>query len=428
MDDFANYKLDVEINDADLVEWLETLPEDDRQKEILATLKAGRYVLSLAQGVTSTTDDLKRALRPVFDKMDEVNSTMDTILNATKKSQRLGELGEAIVAKQLQDAFPNDQFRIVSSHGHQADIHADIQVNPEVVERALVEVKLYTGDVPTKELDKFRKDLISTGTKFGVMTSLTSRIMGMQGPIRVEENADYTAIFVSGAGIDGLGTLQAMATLKAIMLYKARTEAAIRITASAIEQAWQRVSREIEEFKAISHSVQSFRRSIQSVQQNIFEQLNKLSDDANRAEIRIQLAVERLTERVTNELKALPESSQALSLPEVITINDTLVELERLERDKDKRAQNFRSLFEVVQEENLDLSIEDGKWYLSKNEKILGWTAGTKTRLDLIVPVSNDEELRLLPSMEKYKDQTIIINGKEPNRAIARFRQHNNLN
>ena len=53
------------------------------------------------------------------------------------KSQRLGELGEAMVASQLQYAFPTDRFEIQSLTGHQADVQAvfDLQDGVEQPEQ-----------------------------------------------------------------------------------------------------------------------------------------------------------------------------------------------------------------------------------------------------------------------------------------------------
>ena len=181
-----SFKLQVEISQPELAEWLVSIPETELGREVENTLRAGHMVLTMVQAA-SGEEAMKRFFRPVTESMGELKDTLSTLLTATKKSQKLGELGEEIVNNQLRTAFPMDSFSVVSDTGHQADIHGEFTLTDKEVRTAIIEVKLYTGDVPSKELEKFRKDLKSTGTRYGLMVSLTSRLTGVSGPLCVEE-------------------------------------------------------------------------------------------------------------------------------------------------------------------------------------------------------------------------------------------------
>jgi hypothetical protein len=71
----------------------------------------------------------------------------------------------------------------VSGKAQEADIRAYFDVGDEQPVEARIEVKLYTNDVPSAELDKFRRDLKKTGVRFGLMVSMASRLTGMQTPL-----------------------------------------------------------------------------------------------------------------------------------------------------------------------------------------------------------------------------------------------------
>lgn len=127
--------------------------------------------------LTASTGEetMQRWFRPIVEPMDNLKGTIEGILWATQKSQKVGELGEQIVAEQLKACFPADEFRTVANLDRQADIHAGFVVSNEETQKALIKVKFHGDDVPTQEVEKFRRDLAGTGFKFGLMVSLASR-------------------------------------------------------------------------------------------------------------------------------------------------------------------------------------------------------------------------------------------------------------
>ncbi len=209
---------------------------------------------------------MQRFFRPVLEPMHNLQGTIEGILRATQKSQKLGELGEQIVAEQLKACFPTDDFQTVANLDHQADIHAGFAINEEV-QKALVEVKFHSDDVPTQEVERFRRDLMQTGFRYGLMVSLTSRITGITGPLHLEETPNYIAVYVPNAGVDGHRLLCTAAMLKAIALHQART--ARLIPTGAIEQAWVRLNAEVQELKEVAAEVHDLRSSLQVAQQSV---------------------------------------------------------------------------------------------------------------------------------------------------------------
>ncbi len=219
------FLLNVSITRLDVVEWLQTIPPDKLPQAVENTLAAGNLVLSLLQASTGE-ESMQRFFRPVLEPMQKLKDTIDSILRAAQKSQRLGELGEDIVIEQLKSAFPGDEFHVVSTQEHRADIHANFAISGEEARKALIEVKFYSGDVPSHEIEKFRNDLEETGFKYGLMVSLASRLTGISGQLHLEERPNCVAVYLPSAGLDGHRLVCAVALLKAILRYHARSDIA----------------------------------------------------------------------------------------------------------------------------------------------------------------------------------------------------------
>ena len=66
-----------------------------------------------------------------MDRMDGLKTTIKRLLDATNKSQRLGELGEKIACENLEMAFPGDTFKITAQEGHVGDIRAQFNTGKE---------------------------------------------------------------------------------------------------------------------------------------------------------------------------------------------------------------------------------------------------------------------------------------------------------
>lgn len=411
-----SFNLNVEITQPELAEWLASIPDVELGREVENTLRAGHMVLTMVQAA-SGEEAMKRFFRPVTESMGELKDTLSTLLTATKKSQKLGELGEEIVNNQLRTAFPMDSFSVVSDTGHQADIHGEFALTDEEVRTAIIEVKLYTGDVPSKELEKFRKDLKSTGTRYGLMVSLTSRLTGVPGPLCVEETDDYVAVYVPNAGLDGQGVLWGAAILRSIINYQFKTESATRIASGAITQAWRRLHEELESLDEIGSQVRSFVSKIRETKRAVEANLDSLAEEALSAQLRLQHAMERLQGRLAEELHALPSNGiTAISPP--TPADEVLSFIQDL--GKDKRRSSFERLYTLIEHQPIDVIIKDDVWTFMKDGRILATTAGTKSRLDLKIILSDSDFIELARKSETLKNEMVIISGKDPEALLNR--------
>jgi len=412
MDDTRDqFELSIVVDRRELVEWLDGIPATQLKDKVQDTLHAGYVILNFVQAAAGE-EQMNRFFRPVVNKMDVLQGTLDNIIQRSLKSQRIGEMGEEIVAKQLSDAFPADAFDVHSSEGHQADIEAVFELTPDVKRDALIEVKFYTDDVGTVEIEKFRADLRGKQKKYGLLVSLSSRLTGVRGLYHMEETADYTALFVSNSGLDGANLICAAALLKAIMFYHVKAELARPIAAEAIEEAQRRLIYELEEIKAIARDVQGFRTAVRQSQQTLANEFNNLADVATSAEVRLQEAVRRLEGKLFDELQALPAAGGPAALTAPSPADDVTAALTALETNKDKRASAFRRLYEIAQECGLGIAVtEEGTWSFIRDGVEVARTAGTKTRLDLKVAVDPEKPITVYPTAEKLDKGYLVLDG-----------------
>ena len=424
-DETNTFKLNVEITREDVVEWLAEVPEEMLAETVENHLAAGLMVLTLVRASTGE-ETMKQFFRPVLHEMDKLGGTIDGLLKAASKSQRLGEIGENIVASLLQQAFPADTFEVTAKEGHVADIRAQFDVGAGQTREGIIEVKLYSHDVPSKELDKFRRDLVTTGVRYGLMVSLTSRLMGIKGSLQVEQDENSVAVFVPNAGLEeNFKLLLATMFLKAIAAYEARADEAALIPAGAVEAAWQRLNDEMAELQSVCRDVRSFRDQLRRAQKDLVAVLDSVHESALSAELKLQHSVQRLTQRVIDEFRTLPTTSPP-KLPASSAPDTVLSAIAALQQNKDKRAPAFERLYELSQSLGLEIAItDDGHWTFLAAGKLLAKTSGTKTRLDLEIPIVDESKpIQLLPSCEKIGKGTLTVNGADVDRLLERAKVH----
>jgi hypothetical protein len=410
MDMSDGYSLTTTVRRDDLVQWLESLPDERRDVQVEQALALGFQVLTFVQA-SASEESMNRFFRPVLASMDDLSARLQTMMSFSNKSQRLGELGEAMVASQLQDAFPRDRFEIQSSGPHQADVKAVFQLGDGIEQAALIEVKLYTKDVPSTELDKFRSDLREQRQRFGLMVSLTSRLTGINGPFSIEARDDYVAVFVPNAGMDGNLLYWGASLVKALMLYERR--AGVQIRSDAIALVFERLQADLAELNEAARQVAQLKDSVRRAQGKVNAALDELVDNAVNAEVRLKHVVERLEVRLIEELGELPRTTSELALPEPATANEVEAFLVELDKTNDKRGAGYRAIYAALQGKDVALVMEAGEWTLTRGEVRLAKTTSTKTRVDVQWAVGDAKRLTLDVGLESLKSNHIVMNGKD---------------
>ena len=122
-----------------------------------------------------------------------------------------GKIGEEFISSLLKNNFPDDTINETNKNSHESDIHLISQTTPTI----LIESKIYTSCVNTKEIDKFISDMDNTCINYGLFVSLTSPIIKHR---RLEYNYinGKHIIFLPDAGFDGNNIIYGILFLKEI--------------------------------------------------------------------------------------------------------------------------------------------------------------------------------------------------------------------
>ncbi len=409
------FDLQVAITRPELVAWLASLPADQLASRVEQTLATGHQVLTFIEA-SASDDSMQRMFRPVLDRMSQLDGRLQSMLTGAEKSQKLGKLGEHMVASQLQQSFPNDTFSAISDQGHQADIKAVFDLGGAQAE-ALIEVKLYNNDVPSAELEKFRKDLREQRQRYGLMVSLGSRLTGISGPFHLEATGDYLALFIPSADPEGVRLYWGATLLKALMQFERLAEK--RLRGDAIEQAWARLKDDIAELDTTATDVGKFREQIRRVQKNLQEGLDGLVDQALAAEAKLRNLANRLALRVQDELQGLPVDAP-LQLPPAASADEVAAFLTQLD-PKDKRTKQYRAVWEAVQGMDLAVALLDGEWLIVKDGRKVAETSSNKAVVSLRFPIEMDKPVTFLPNEEEVKKGAVEWKVGEASAVRAKF-------
>ena len=402
--------LNLAITRADLADWLQAIPQDQRAQQAEQALAVGHQVLTLIQASASDAA-MQQFFRPVLDKMGQLDTSLQAMLAGVQKSQRLGDIGERMVQSQLRATFPNDQFNIISDSGHQADVLATFDLGGGQSRDALVEVKLYTGDVPAGELDKFRRDLREQRQRYGLMVSLTSRLTGIHAPYAIEATADYVALFVPNAGADGVRLYWGAAMLKALMQFE--MQAARQLRGEAIEQAWGRLQVELGELDKATSEVGKLREAAVRLRKNVQDGLDDLVNQVMAAEVRLKHMTGRLSLRLHEELQALPTAEPSLALPAPASPDQLTAFLFALDTAKDKRAAGYRIVLDAANQLGLQVGMRDGELVFEHGDRCVAETASTKTEVRLRFAAVDGEPVTFVPGVEDWSKGAVELKVRD---------------
>jgi hypothetical protein len=331
------YRLDVNIRRPDLMRWLSAIPEENLELEVERTLAVGNQILTFMQA-SSGQESMERMFSPVLGKMEGLNSKIDLLLGAANgKAQQKGVLGESVVLNQLKAAFPLDTFDLTTTTAEQADIRALLEL-PNGIKRELrVEVKLYTNAVTTEQVEKFQRDMASTQAKYGLFVSLTSDIAKMAGPFVIDQRADYTAIYVPSAGVDGWGLIRGLTMIRAVMAAQEQSGSRLVFDASRLERAWQRIHEQLQKFEGQAKAVGEVASGLAKARESLNAALDAQILKAKDVESGLRRGLDALHEQLRDEIHGLPSPTPP-ELPSVIEPAEQAERFQAFTRENPKHA------------------------------------------------------------------------------------------
>jgi len=197
--------ISLDIKNSEDLEYLESVNYDP---DILNTaLTIGLKSIQMSQ-TTMNGNSYIEPLREIIvenniensENINKINLMLCDLLNIKNNSSKKGKLGESLAMNSLKKKYPDWKIENTTGTAHESDLFA----YSDNYGKILYEIKTYSSNVPSKEIQKFKDDMITTNSKYGIFVSQTSGIVGKK-LIDYEIIDNSILVYISCAGLNGHG-------------------------------------------------------------------------------------------------------------------------------------------------------------------------------------------------------------------------------
>lgn len=193
------------IENIEDIEYLESINYDE--KVLNTALTIGLKSIQMSQ-TNMTGNSYIEPLRQIIEEnniensenIKKIDNMLCDLLNIKNNSSRKGKLGESLAMNSLKKKYPDWKIENTTGTAHESDIFA----YSENYGKILYEIKTYSTNVPSKEIQKFKDDMVTTNSKYGIFVSQTSGIVGKK-LIDYEVIDNSILVYISSSGLNGHG-------------------------------------------------------------------------------------------------------------------------------------------------------------------------------------------------------------------------------
>jgi hypothetical protein len=206
-------KLELILKNPNAIKIVNNIPEEQRNKVIEKYIILGDMVVSHAS-IATRKETVEDFFSPLKSDIELIRKQIQQIIPTVAKPAKKGEITVEAIFNSFTEHFMDDSFEDVSSIGKYSDILARTGDTETPI---LIELKDYTNNVPSQEVEKFWRDMERRGTKYGIFISMRSGITKCSTCINVKTRMEKTAIFVVNSELNWAGHLFAHYVIKKII-------------------------------------------------------------------------------------------------------------------------------------------------------------------------------------------------------------------
>tara|TARA_Y100001970_G_scaffold239144_1_gene300846 strand:+ start:334 stop:1581 length:1248 start_codon:yes stop_codon:yes gene_type:complete len=395
-----NINLEI-INEED-IHYLNELPEDKRNNILKTAITIGLKSIHMSEvkmDCHSYIDPIREIVSESTEKntnqIQNIDDKLDSLLNIKTNSSRKGRLSENICIRRLIQQYPDWEFNDVAYVGHEGDCRAISSIG-----EILYEFKNYDTNVPRDQINKFYKDLETTGIKLGIFISNTSGIVGKKDLEWEIIHDDTLIIYISNIGFNGHGCIMATELMLALM----------KNNILDYENHWLLYQNyETDQiYKNLIDSIDNYRRDnemIHKLKKHVKEHRNKMNSMIDILESEVfQIILN--SETTYSKILGLVESIQSKN---EITKNFNFDEFIHQNNYNEKFIILFTQFYKIIKKLNLIIHSVDNEWFIHKENVIIAKTKTLKSKIQLIILKYPDNLENFNPLYEEFKDMKIII-------------------
>lgn len=383
------------------IEFIRGLPKDKFDKVIQTALSIGFKSIQMSEvnmDCHSYIEPLKAMIETSTeehtDKINEIDDKLDALLHIRTNSSRKGRLSENLCIQRLTQRYPDWEFIDVAHVGHEGDCRA---MSP--IGEILYEFKSYDTNVNKEQLNKFYKDLETTGIKLGIFVSNTSGVVGKKD-LEWEIINGSLVIYISNVGFNGQGCIMATELLLALVKSNILDTDNHWLLYQNYEtdEIYRNLVDTLDDYKKDNEMIFKLQKSIKD-----FRSRNNTLIDSLEYDI-FQLSLN--TQNTFSKILGLVE--QIKSEQHVVT-NFSLDDFILQNNYSDKSIETFKQLDKVVRGLGLQIHLTDNEWIIQRNSKLLAKTKTLKSKIQLLIIEYPESLENFNPLYEEFKDKKIII-------------------
>ena len=381
--------------DTELHPWMLNIPNDKLNEYINNYLKLGYLTSTLCYTSIDPDNDLLKHINnqinsslksmennnvnkmniietKINENLERVKYTIDKLTEYNNKSILKGNIGENFVESIIKMNFPDYTLLNMSGVPEASDYHL-ILPSTDIF---MIEVKNYTNVVPTKEIDKFKRDMLKHGAKIGIFISLNSGITGKKRFHIETLNNKQKILYIPNSGLDGSSIIWGI--IFGMELINSELDV-LSINQEKIIDIY-------ENFKFIYNKFCKTKTLIKESKDIIEQQLNKLMQEIMQLDIEIYETFKNVSSIINNELHFMN------SLLINVEYNKCELIIENMLKNDDKRVVLFKEILDFCKENNLIIKcpIDNNiQWIIFNKDKEFIKFKITKTKIDLLLDDGN---------------------------------------
>lgn len=206
-------RIEIRLTDPRAIGIVESIPKEKRSEILEKYIILGNMVISYAS-ISTSKETVEDFFAPLRSDIEGIRQQLKLIVPTAATPALKGAVTVDNIFKSFEERFMDDSFEDVSATRKYSDIKA---TTAETKTEVLIELKDYSGRVPTTEVEKFWRDLERRNIRYGVFVSMRSRISKISGCINLETKMNKTAIFVVNCELNWSGHIFAYYVIKKLI-------------------------------------------------------------------------------------------------------------------------------------------------------------------------------------------------------------------
>ena len=265
-------KLEIKLSNPKSIEIVNNLPKEKRNEILEKYIILGDMVVSHASIITSK-ETVENFFSPLQQDIETIRKQLNLIVPTIATPVSKSKVNQESIFKSFEEHFINDAFEDVSVIGKFTDIKATIS---EAKTDVLIELKEYSGRVPSDEVEKFWRDMDRRNVKYGIFVSMRSPITKISGALKIETRLGRTGIFIVNSDLNWIGHIFAFYVVKKIIELENTKKKELK--GEEIDKIISKVSEHINDIKKDSSTIEEIRSIADDLKTRTNNRLDKMID------------------------------------------------------------------------------------------------------------------------------------------------------